>query len=79
MLSLVRDVPAKYFSVHTHSRYSATDALPTPSQIVDRAAELGYQGLGLTDHGNMAGSVELYRACKKAGIKPFPGCGPCGF
>lgn len=64
---------ARFWSVHTHSKYSATDALPTPAAIVARAAELGYQGLGLTDHGNMAGSIELYTECQKAGIKPFPG------
>jgi len=63
----------KYFSVHTHSRYSAQDALPSVKDIVTRAAELGYQGLGLTDHGNMAGSIELYMECQKVGIKPFPG------
>jgi DNA polymerase-3 subunit alpha len=64
---------AQYWSVHTHSRYSHQDALPTPAEIVARAKALGYQGLGLTDHGNMAGSIELYRECMKAGIKPFPG------
>lgn len=63
----------RYWSVHTHSKYSATDALPTPAAIVAKAKELGYQGLGLTDHGNMAGSIELYTECMKAGIKPFPG------
>lgn len=73
MLSLIRDEPSRYWSVHTHSRYSCTDALPTPAAIVARAKELGYPALGLTDHGNMAGSVELYRECLKAGIKPLPG------
>lgn len=33
----------------------------------------GQSALGLTDHGNMAGSVELYRNAAKVGIKPFPG------
>lgn len=41
--------------------------------MVSRAKALGYRGLGLTDHGNMSGSVQLYKECKKAGIKPFPG------
>src|SRR6476661_1695582 len=63
----------RWFSVHTHSKYSAKDALPSVRDVVARAKELGYRGLGLTDHGNMAGSVELYQECKKAGIKPFPG------
>lgn len=64
---------SKFYSIHTHSRYSFNDALPSPKEIVERAVELGYPALGLTDHGNMAGSVELYRECRKAGIKPMPG------
>lgn len=63
----------KWFSVHTHSKFSAKDALPAVKDIVARASELGYRGLALTDHGNIAGSVELYQECKKVGIKPFPG------
>lgn len=64
---------ANFWSCHTHSRYSYNDALPSVEALVDRAVQLGYPALGLTDHGNMAGSVKLYTACKRAGIKPFPG------
>ena len=63
----------RYFSIHTHSEYSVADALGTVRSIVDRARELGYRGLALTDHGNIAGSVELYQFCRQQGIKPFPG------
>lgn len=38
-----------------------------------KAAHLGQPGLGLTDHGVMSGVFQLYKACKKAGILPFPG------
>ena len=65
---------ARYFSVHTHSEYSVNDAMGTVASIVQRSRELGYRGLALTDHGNIAGTVELYKECRKAGIKPFPGC-----
>ena len=30
--------------------------------------------VGITDHGSMAGAIELYRAAGKAGIKPLLGC-----
>ena len=63
----------QWWSVHSHSKYSFNDALPEVEAMVARAKELGYKGLGLTDHGNIAGTVRLYQACKKAGIKPFPG------
>lgn len=69
----VRIKRARYWSLHTHSRYSFNDALPTVKDVVAKAKSLGYRGLGLTDHGNMAGSVQLYQECMKAGIKPFPG------
>ena len=62
-----------FWSAHTHSRYSAKDGLPAVEAVVRRAAELGYPALGLTDHGNMAGSVELYNGCRAAGIEPLPG------
>lgn len=68
----IRRTP-KFWSVHTHSRYSVDDALPSVQDMVKRVEEMGQQALGLTDHGNMAGSVELYQECTKRGIKPFPG------
>jgi DNA polymerase-3 subunit alpha len=63
----------KFWSVHTHSKFSAGDALPSVQEIVSRVKEMGQPALGLMDHGNMGGSVELYKACKQLGIMPFPG------
>jgi DNA polymerase III subunit alpha len=65
--------PSSWWNLHTHSRYSSNDALPEVADMVEHVKQMGQPALGLTDHGNMAGSVELYAACKKAGIKPFPG------
>jgi DNA polymerase III subunit alpha len=62
-----------FWSAHTHSKFSALDALPSVKDIVTRASELQYPALGLTDHGNIAGSVQLYTHARKAGIKPLPG------
>lgn len=62
-----------FWSIHTHSRYSANDAMPSPAAIVARGVELGYPAIGLTDHGNVSGSVQLYKAARKAGIEPLPG------
>lgn len=70
-MKIIRTDP--WWSVHTHSRYSNCDAIPSVEQVVAEAQRRGQTALGLTDHGNMAGSIELYKACKKAGIMPFPG------
>ena len=62
-----------FYSAHSHSKFSAKDALPSVSDMVLKAQQLKYPALGLTDHGSMAGSVELYKACRKADILPLPG------
>jgi DNA polymerase-3 subunit alpha len=41
--------------------------------MVERAVKFGQPGLALTDHGNMSGAVQLYKAGKKHGIQVFPG------
>src|SRR5258708_9400630 len=57
--------------LHAHSEYSLLDGACKIDAMAARAAELGQPALGLTDHGVMNGSVELYKACQKHGIKPF--------
>lgn len=41
--------------------------------LVDRAAKMGHQALGLMDHGNMSGVIQLYKSCQAAGLVAFPG------
>jgi DNA polymerase-3 subunit alpha len=60
--------------LHVHSEYSLLDGACKIEGLVERAAAFGQPALGLTDHGVMNGAVELYKACKKAGIKPIIGC-----
>lgn len=63
-----------YWSAHTHSKYSAKDALPSVEVLVERAADLEMPAIGLTDHGTLGGSHELYRSAKKHGLMAVPGC-----
>lgn len=62
-----------FFSLHSHSKFSANDAMPSVQDMVARAVDLRYPALGLTDHGTIAGAVQLYKSCRKAGIEPLPG------
>jgi DNA polymerase-3 subunit alpha len=59
--------------LHVHSEYSLLDGACKIDAMAARAAELGQPALGLTDHGVMNGAVDLYKACKKQGIKPIVG------
>jgi len=59
--------------LHVHSEYSLLDGACKIDALAERAAAFGQPALGLTDHGVMNGAVELYKACKKHGIKPILG------
>lgn len=64
---------SRWWSLHTHSLFSANDAISSVPSLVERAVELDYPALGLTDHGGVPGNVQLYRAARKVGIEPLPG------
>jgi DNA polymerase-3 subunit alpha len=60
--------------LHVHSEYSLLDGACKVEALAARAAEFEQPALGLTDHGVMNGSVELFTACRKHGVKPIIGC-----
>src|SRR4051812_41825934 len=65
--------PPEAVHLHVHSEYSLLDGACNIDSLAERAAAFGQPALGLTDHGVMNGAVELYKACKKNGIKPIVG------
>jgi DNA polymerase-3 subunit alpha len=42
-------------------------------ELVAKAVEDGQPAIGITDHGNMYGTLEFYKECNKQGIKPIIG------
>ena len=64
---------SKFVHLHTHSHYSLLDGLSKIPDMVERVKSHGMTALAITDHGSMYGSIELYKECKKAGIKPIIG------
>ncbi len=59
--------------LHTHTEYSELDGLSKIDALTARAQSLGQQALAITDHGNLYGAVEFYRACERVGIQPLLG------
>ena len=49
------------------------DGAARVSEVVGAAASDGQPALGITDHGNMYGVLDFYKACKEQGIKPIIG------
>ena len=64
---------SRWWSAHTHSQFSALDGMSKVPLIVQKAAEMEQPAIAITDHGNMAGAVQLYKAARKHDILPFIG------
>lgn len=62
-----------YVHLHNHTEYSLLDGANSISKIIEKAVALKMPALAITDHGNMFGALEFYKAAKKAGIKPIIG------
>jgi DNA polymerase-3 subunit alpha len=65
---------APFVHLHVHSEYSILDGACRIPALAARAAELEMPAVTLTDHGSLAGAVELHREAKAHGIKPVVGC-----
>lgn len=65
---------SSFIHLRVHSQYSILDATASPQDLVEKAKEEGLSALALTDHGNLFGTVDFYKACKEAKIKSIIGC-----
>jgi DNA polymerase-3 subunit alpha len=63
----------EFAHLHVHTGYSLADSLLKPKQLAKRIKELGMKSVAITDHGNLFGVIEFYKACKSEGIKPIIG------
>lgn len=63
-----------FVHLHVHSEYSLLDGACRISELPKRAKELGQKAVAITDHGNMYGVIDFYKACKEQGVKPIIGC-----
>ena len=60
--------------LHVHTEYSLLDGACRLGPVLDRAKALGMDSLAITDHGNMYGVIDFYRAARERGVKPIIGC-----
>lgn len=60
--------------LHVHSQYSILDALASIPAIAEASQKMKMPAVALTDHGNLFGAVDFYKACKEVKVKPILGC-----
>jgi DNA polymerase III subunit alpha len=63
-----------FVHLHVHSEYSILDGACRIPALAARAAELEMPAVALTDHGSLAGAIDLVREAKAQGVKPILGC-----
>jgi DNA polymerase-3 subunit alpha len=67
-------VSAPFVHLHVHSEYSILDGACRIPALAAKAAALEMPAVSLTDHGSLAGAIELVKAAAKEGVKPIIGC-----
>ena len=65
---------AKSFThLHLHTEYSMLDGAARIAEVVATAAADGQPAVGITDHGNMYGVLDFYRAAREHDLTPVIG------
>ncbi len=64
----------EFVHLHVHSQYSLLDGALRVKELAARAKNLGMKAVALTDHGNMFGAIQHYKACQGVGVQPILGC-----
>src|SRR6266404_3802081 len=62
-----------YAELHCHTNFSFLDGASAPDELAERAAELGLNGLAVTDHQGLYGVVRGQAAYEEAGLQPVLG------
>ena len=65
---------ADFVHLHLHTEFSLLDGACRLDRLMDKAHELKFPALSITDHGVLYGAVDFYQAARKKGIKPIIGC-----
>lgn len=63
----------RFTHLHLHTEYSLLDGVGKISEYISKAKELKMRSIGITDHGNMFGAIEMYKKAIENGIKPIIG------
>ncbi|MEA3246704.1 MAG: PHP domain-containing protein, partial [Gemmatimonadota bacterium] len=66
-------MPAPAVELRAHTAFSFNDGAVTPEALVDRAADLGYSAIGITDTADLGGLVRAALVARLRGIKLIAG------
>ncbi|HBY22766.1 MAG: DNA polymerase III subunit alpha [Propionibacteriaceae bacterium] len=62
-----------FVHLHNHTEFSMLDGAARVKPLLAAAKNQGMGAIAITDHGNVFGAYEFYKAAKNAGVKPIIG------
>jgi DNA polymerase-3 subunit alpha len=62
-----------FVHLHVHSEYSMLDGAARVGDLFDGCEQMEMPAIAVTDHGNLFGAYEFYKAAKKSPVKPIIG------
>ncbi|HXE42444.1 MAG TPA: PHP domain-containing protein, partial [Candidatus Baltobacteraceae bacterium] len=65
---------ADFVHLHLHTEYSLLDGACRLDKLAEKAHELKFPAMAITDHGAMHGVIDFYKEAQAKGIKPIIGC-----
>jgi DNA polymerase-3 subunit alpha len=65
---------AEFVHLHLHTEYSLLDGACRLDRLMEKARDLKFGAMALTDHGVLYGAVDFYKAAREIGVKPIIGC-----
>ena len=60
---------ADFVHLHLHTLYSLLDGAIRIGDLARTVKERGMSTVAVTDHGNLFGAIDFYKAAKAAGVK----------
>src|SRR5688572_15098338 len=65
---------ADFVHLHLHTEFSLLDGACRLDKLMDKAHDLKFPALSITDHGVLYGAIDFYQTARNKGIKPIIGC-----
>lgn len=63
----------KFTHLHLHTSYSLLDGAIRPDELMRHVKSMGMDSVAMTDHGNMFGAIDFFKAARKHEVKPIIG------
>jgi DNA polymerase-3 subunit alpha len=65
---------AEFVHLHLHTEYSLLDGACRLDRLMEKAHELKFPAIAVTDHGVLYGALDFYQEARDKGLKPIIGC-----